>query len=66
MARMLATLEGAVYTRKGSRVSSWNADGGEPYVVAEKSSLVETGDSPPSEIIAVCDGNAVCDVLETG
>ena len=62
MARILATMEGAVYTQKGSRVSSWNADGGEPYVVAEKSSLVEIGDSPPSEIIAVCDGN----VLETG
>ena len=31
-----------------------------PLVGAEKSSLVEIGDSPPSEIFAVCD------VLETG
>ena len=48
MARIIAALNGC------SSVRSRNADGGEPYVVAEKSSLVESV-SPPCEIVAVCD-----------
>jgi hypothetical protein len=51
MARIVATLENC-------DVSSLNASGSEPYVVAEKSPLVECVFSPHDKFVASRDGSA--------
>jgi hypothetical protein len=56
LARIVATLE-----RCSGILSSIDASGSEPYVVTEKSSLVETVVSPRSKFVAACDGVAGCD-----
>jgi hypothetical protein len=56
LARIVATLEGC-----SGRLSSMDASGSEPYVVTEKSSLVETVFSPRSKFVVGCDGVAGCD-----